>query len=74
MTGRADARKAYRTAGLFEGRTIGSYVLAAAENSPERLAIVEGSTRLTYRELIGLAGRIQRALRKSAVGRGAVVS
>ncbi len=74
MTGRADARKAYRTAGLFEGRTVGSHVLAAAENSPERIAIVEGATRLTYRELIELAGRVQRALRKSAVGRGAVVS
>jgi cyclohexanecarboxylate-CoA ligase len=74
MTGLADAREAYRAAGLFEGRTVGSHVLAAAEHYPERLAIVEGATRLTYRQLVELSGRIQRGLRMSGVGRGAVVS
>ena len=41
----------YRAAGLWEDRTLGEYVLDAAERSPDKVALVSGDTRMTYREL-----------------------
>jgi 2,3-dihydroxybenzoate-AMP ligase len=41
----------YRAAGLWEDRTLGEYVLDAAERWPDKVALVSGETRMTYREL-----------------------
>ncbi|WP_137843306.1 AMP-binding protein [Microbacterium sp. 2FI] len=42
----------YRAAGLWEDRTLGEYVLDAADSSPDKVALVSGETRMTYRELV----------------------
>jgi len=41
----------YRAAGMWEDRTLGEYVLDAAERRPDKVALVSGETRMTYREL-----------------------
>jgi len=47
----ADAAR-YRSQGLWEDRTLGEYLLDAADARPEKVALVSGDTRMTYRELI----------------------
>jgi 2,3-dihydroxybenzoate-AMP ligase len=42
----------YRARGLWEDRTIGEYVLDAADRHPEKVAVISGDVRMTYRELI----------------------
>jgi 2,3-dihydroxybenzoate-AMP ligase len=42
----------YRATGLWEDRTLGEYVLDAADRWPEKVALVSGDTRMTYRELV----------------------
>jgi len=46
----ADAAR-YRAEGLWEDRTLGEYLLDAADERPDKVALVSGDTRLTYREL-----------------------
>jgi len=41
----------YRAAGIWEDRALGEYVLDAAERRPDKVALVSGETRMTYREL-----------------------
>ncbi|GAA1970506.1 non-ribosomal peptide synthetase [Amycolatopsis minnesotensis] len=48
-------------------------VAAAGRRHGERVAVVCGTDRLTYRELLAAAGRICRGLRKAAPGRIAVL-
>lgn len=47
----ADAAR-YRALGLWEDRTIPEYVLDAADAHPDKVAIVSGGERMTYRELV----------------------
>jgi 2,3-dihydroxybenzoate-AMP ligase len=42
----------FRALGIWEGRALGEYVLDAADRQPDKVAIVSGQTRLTYRELV----------------------
>jgi 2,3-dihydroxybenzoate-AMP ligase len=42
----------YRALGLWEGRTLGEYVLDSADRHPDKVAIVSGDARLTYGDLV----------------------
>ena len=41
----------YRESGLWEDRALGDYVLEAADARPDKVALVSGDTRMTFREL-----------------------
>ncbi|MGV9774176.1 (2,3-dihydroxybenzoyl)adenylate synthase [Streptosporangium sp. NPDC003464] len=47
----ADLAYAYRAAGCWRGRPLGSYLWEWAEQRGERIAVVDGGHRLTYRDL-----------------------
>ncbi|MDP9870275.1 MULTISPECIES: (2,3-dihydroxybenzoyl)adenylate synthase [Streptosporangium] len=47
----ADLAYAYRAAGCWQGRPLGSYLWEWAEQRGERIAVVDGGHRLTYRDL-----------------------
>ena len=59
----ADLAAEFRARGYWEDRPLADYVLAAAERTPERTAIVDGELRMSYREL---AGRIDAAAERLA--------
>ncbi len=71
---------AYRQAGLWLDRTVGSYLAEAVNRSPEKTAVVAvrgdepEPLRLTYRQLDELVGRAAHALRALGVVPGDVVS
>ena len=46
-----DLAHAYRVSGCWLGRTMGSYLWEWADRWPDRVAVVDGDHRLTYREL-----------------------
>jgi 2,3-dihydroxybenzoate-AMP ligase len=46
----ADAAR-YRARGLWEDRALGEYLLDAADLRPDKVALVSGDTRMTFREL-----------------------
>ncbi len=52
----------YRQAGCWTGETIGEMLRARAASTPDRLAVVAGDTRWTYRELDDRAARIAAGL------------
>ncbi|MEW6689274.1 MAG: AMP-binding protein, partial [Pseudomonadota bacterium] len=51
-----------------------SFLPRAAEIHPDRVAVVHGSLRLSYREFFERAKRLASALAKRGVGKGDVVS
>lgn len=70
----AHARRAYSDTGLWDGRLLDGYLEAAAVATPERLAVVDGTTRLTYTDLLDRVRRIAAGLRRLGVGPGDVVA
>ncbi|MGW6655837.1 (2,3-dihydroxybenzoyl)adenylate synthase [Rhodococcus sp. NPDC055024] len=46
-----DVARQYREAGYWSGRSLGSYVAEQVRSAPDAEALVDGSTRLTYRQL-----------------------
>ena len=64
----------YRAAGLWEDRTLGSVLAEAADAGAERLALVEGDTRLTYGELLVRARAVASGLRTLGAGPGDVLT
>jgi 2,3-dihydroxybenzoate-AMP ligase len=56
----------YLAQGYWDGRPIGAHVLAAADRSPAAIAVADGGTRLSYRELTRRADGA--AARLSALG------
>ncbi len=68
------ARRAYGDAGLWDGRLLDTYLDDAAAATPDRLAVVDTETRLTYTELRDRVSRIASGLRGLGVGRGDVVA
>jgi cyclohexanecarboxylate-CoA ligase len=64
----------YRKPGVWEGRTVTSFLNAAVAATPEALAVVDGRVRLDYRELAAASGRLAAALSRHGVRRAAVVS
>lgn len=57
-----DFARRYREAGYWVGRSLGSYVAAQVALRPDQEAIVDGDTRLSYRELWARSGAIARFL------------
>lgn len=49
-------------------------LIDACAAHPDRLLVVDGEVRLTYRELVGRAGAVQQQLRENGVGVGDVVT
>ena len=47
----ADLAAEFRAKGYWEDRALGSYILDTADRLPEKIAVVDGDTRLTYAEL-----------------------
>ena len=64
----------YRAAGLWEDRTLGSVLAEAADAGAERLALVDGDTRLTYGELLVRARAVASGLRTLGAGPGDVLT
>lgn len=46
-----DAAERYRKAGYWQGRSIGSHIAEQVDLRPDDVALVDGPTRLTYRQL-----------------------
>jgi cyclohexanecarboxylate-CoA ligase len=59
--------------GDWSQRPLGSYLCEAAQALPDRLSLVEGSIRLTYRELAAAVAGASAALRRTGVAAGDVV-
>lgn len=68
------AQRAYGDSGLWNGRLLDGYLDDAATVTPDRLAVVDAGTRLTYAELLERVARIAGGLRELGVGRGDVVA
>ena len=68
------AQRAYGDSGLWNGRLLDGYLDDAATATPDRLAVVDAGTRLTYTELLERVDRIAGGLRELGVGRGDVVA
>src|SRR5947208_7098745 len=47
-----DVADAYVRAGYWEGRSLGEHIWQWADQTPNAIALVDGSTRLSYAELI----------------------
>lgn len=60
-----EAARAYREAGYWEGRTIGSLLREVADAHPDREALVDGSVRLTFGELMDRADAAAVRLRET---------
>ena len=63
----------YRAAGLWEGRTISSFLDAAAQSSPDRLAVVDHDVTLTYSELKARSESLAAAMVAAGVEPGRAV-
>jgi 2,3-dihydroxybenzoate-AMP ligase len=61
-----DAVARYVAAGYWEGHPLGWHVRRQADHGPDRTAVVDGETRLTYRELVARADAA--ATRLTALG------
>src|SRR5947208_5219165 len=68
-----DVAHAYRAAGVWPGRTMGSYLWEWAEVRGERVAVVDGATRLTYRDLAVRADALAVRLGERGLSRGDTV-
>ncbi len=68
------ARRRYRRSGAWDGHLLDGYLTAAAVDSPQRTAVVDGAVRLSYAELAERVGAAGAGLRGVGVGRGDVVS
>lgn len=42
----------YRRRGLWQDRPLGAWILDAADRDPEKIALISGDVRMTYRELV----------------------
>ncbi|QKV75109.1 (2,3-dihydroxybenzoyl)adenylate synthase [Amycolatopsis sp. Hca4] len=69
----ADLAHAYRAAGVWPGRTMGSYLWEWAEDHGAREAVVDGTTRLTYRDLAVRADALAVRLADHGLSRGDTV-
>lgn len=69
----ADLAHAYRAAGVWPGRTIGSYLWEWADRHGDRIALTDGDVRLTYRELAVRADALAERLAGLGFARGDVV-
>lgn len=73
-TRRSPQAERYETEGHWEGRLLDALVRDGAAAWPQRVAVVDGTVRLTYRDLATLVERAAGALHALGVRRGDVVS
>lgn len=66
----ADLAHAYRVAGCWQGRPLGSYLWEWARRWPERTAVVDGRRRLSYRDLAIRADALAAGLAGAGLERG----
>ncbi|MEV5573157.1 AMP-binding protein [Spirillospora sp. NPDC052269] len=66
----ADVAAAYREAGCWRGHPLGAYLWDAADRFPDRTAVVDGGTRLTYLEVAERADRLAEGLAGLGLARG----
>lgn len=66
----ADLAAHYRVAGYWEGRSLGSYVADQVAAHPDREALVDGSVRLSYRQLWDRSSALARYLLDLAIAPG----
>ncbi|KAA5838395.1 (2,3-dihydroxybenzoyl)adenylate synthase [Saccharopolyspora hirsuta] len=60
----------YRAAGYWRGYTFGQMLRERAAEHPDRIAVVDGDRRVTYRELDVRADRLAAGLRAEGIARG----
>ncbi|GAA4615649.1 (2,3-dihydroxybenzoyl)adenylate synthase [Saccharopolyspora hordei] len=60
----------YRAAGYWRGYTFGQVLRERADEHPDRVAVVDGDRRVTYRELDVRADRLAAGLRAEGIGKG----
>jgi 2,3-dihydroxybenzoate-AMP ligase len=60
----------YVEAGFWEGLPLGAHLLAAADRSPDAVAVVDGGTRLSYAELVDRADAAASRLTDLGIGAG----
>ncbi|MUN40978.1 (2,3-dihydroxybenzoyl)adenylate synthase [Actinomadura litoris] len=60
----------YREAGCWRGRPLGAYLWESADRGPDRTAVVDGGTRLTYRALAERADLLAERLAERGLARG----
>ncbi|MEJ3747314.1 AMP-binding protein [Actinomycetes bacterium KLBMP 9797] len=63
----ADLAARYRAAGYWQGETLGGFLDRIAAEFGDRVAIVDGARRWSYRELDARAGRLAAGLRRLGV-------
>lgn len=64
----------YRDQGMWCRRTTADWAQERASNQPDKVAIVDGTTRLTYKQLLQEAQRIAAGLRDLGLKKGDVLS
>jgi len=69
----ADITERYRARGYWTGETLGSAFDRSVAAHADRVAVVEGERRLTYRQLAGLVDRLARHLVEREIVGGARV-
>jgi len=71
---RAELARWNDTAAPLPDTTLPELLAGQARRSPEAIAVIDGRTRLTYRELDHAANRVAARLRRDGVGPGSVVA
>ncbi|MGW4947941.1 (2,3-dihydroxybenzoyl)adenylate synthase [Actinoplanes sp. NPDC004185] len=66
----ADLAHAYRAAGCWRGEALGAHLWRRAADHPDRVAVVDDTRRLTYRELAVLADRLAEGMAGLGLRRG----
>ncbi|KZB83931.1 (2,3-dihydroxybenzoyl)adenylate synthase [Amycolatopsis regifaucium] len=60
----------YRAKGYWQGRLLGSILTDGAAKWPDRVALVDGDRKWTYRQLAAWAGQVASGLHTRGIGRG----
>jgi 2,3-dihydroxybenzoate-AMP ligase len=68
-----DVAEVYRSTGCWRGRPLGSYMWEWAERWPDRIALVDGATRLTYAQVAARADALATHLGELGLEPGAAV-
>ncbi|GCD97015.1 (2,3-dihydroxybenzoyl)adenylate synthase [Embleya hyalina] len=68
-----EVARRYRERGLWRGRTLGTEFRERAERTPDRVALIDGDERRTYRNLDDTADLLAARLLGRGLGRGDVV-
>ncbi|QNK83443.1 AMP-binding protein [Nakamurella sp. PAMC28650] len=70
----AFARRAYSDTGLWDGELLDDYLFRCASRTPDRPAVIDADSRISYGQLARRVTAVAAGLRGLGVGRGDVVS